>query len=123
MLRLVTFSNYTAHSAPLFKSLNILTINDIYKIQTLKFVYACLSKSNPSQFHDYFLYSSTKLYTHCIRERLLNTPQPRTVTYGKKSIKYEGAVLWNNLPISIRTLSTLKQFVKKSKTLMISSYV
>ena len=122
-MRLITFSHYTAHSVPLFNSLHILTIYDIYKIQTLKFVYTCLKKSNPPQFHDYFLYSITTHNTHCTRDHLLNTPQPRTVTYGLKSIKYDGAILWNNLPPIIRNIVSPKQFIIKTKNLMLSLYV
>ena len=123
VVRLITFSNYTAHSDPLFNSLHILTIIDIYKIQTLKFVYACLKKSNPSQFHEYFLYSITNLNTQSSRNHLLNTPQPRTVTYGLKSIKYDGAILWNNLPSNIRNIVSPKQFIVKTKNLMLSLYI
>ena len=45
VVRLITFNDFSyikPHSPPLFNLLNILTIHDIFKIETLKFVYDCL---------------------------------------------------------------------------------
>ena len=43
------------HSVPLFNSLKILAIHEIFKIETLKFVFDCLSKNNLPQFNNYFI--------------------------------------------------------------------
>ena len=43
-------------SEPLFKKLKILKVKDIYKMNTLNFVYDSLTKSNPDQFHSYYKY-------------------------------------------------------------------
>ena len=67
-------------SSPIFKSLNILKIQDIFNAETLKFVYESVNKLNPSQFHDYFHYSSNLHNTAAFRNGNLNTPQVRTVT-------------------------------------------
>ena len=85
-------------SSPIFKSLNILKVQDIFNTETLKFVYDSVNKSNPSQFHEYFHYSTNLHNTAANRNGNLNTPQVRTVTYGLKSIKYTGCILWNDLP-------------------------
>ena len=60
VVRLVLFKDQfpsqacpSAHSRPLFKDLKILTVNDIFKLETNKFVFGCLQTKNPTQFHNY----------------------------------------------------------------------
>ena len=102
-------------SAPLFKNLNILSIYDIFNVETLKFVYDSLTKANPTQFHNYFIYPTNSYNTAANRNNNLNIPSVRTTTYGIKSLKYTGSLLWNNLPSSVRNVSSRKQFSKKVK--------
>ena len=45
----------------------------------------------------------------------LNLPRPRT-DYLKRSFSYGGAQLWNNLPESIRTIKSFKNFKKAIQT-------
>ena len=40
----------------------------------------------------------------------LNLPRFNTVQYGKNSLQYLGAKLWNNIPISIKRSSSLNTF-------------
>ena len=44
--------------------------------------------------------------------RKLNLPEPRT-NYLKRSFSYSGALLWNSLPESIRTIRSTEQFKKE----------
>ena len=77
---------------------------DIFNVETMKFVYDSVNKTNPS----------THLYnTAAIRNSNLNSPLVRTVTYGIKSLKYTRSVLWNTLPITIRNTPPRKVFTKK----------
>ena len=110
------------HSAPLFKGLKILNIYDIYKVETLKFVYDSLRKSNPPQFHSFYSYPSNQTSTAANRDFNLNTPQVRTSTYGLKSLKYTGVMLWNDLSAVIRKLPAKKSFGKAEKKLFLENY-
>ena len=60
-VRLLTFNDVypveagpLIQSAPLFKELGILTINDIFQLLTAKFVHDCINLNCPSQFQNYF---------------------------------------------------------------------
>ena len=46
VVRLVTFNDPTSHSLPLFKELEILTMFDVYKVETSKFVFESLNHTN-----------------------------------------------------------------------------
>jgi len=109
-------------SAPLFQELNILNIHDIFKVETLKFVYECINKTNPLQFHNIFSITSTRQNTAYTRNNKLVTPQVRTSNYGLKSINYTGAFLWNEHPGTICSSKTKKIFSKKLKKELLKSY-
>ena len=40
-IRIISFSELKSHSEPLFKSLNLLKLNDVIELQILSFVYQC----------------------------------------------------------------------------------
>ena len=45
-------------SNPLFLKLEILKIQDLFKVKIGKFIYKCLNKNTPINFHDWFLLTS-----------------------------------------------------------------
>ena len=84
-------------SDPLFKDCGILKVDGIYKLSTLNFVYESLNKLNPNQLNTYFNFPSDALNTAANRDKNLDPPMVRTVTYGLKALKYAGCILWNDL--------------------------
>ena len=107
---------------PLFKILNLLNIFDIFKIETLKFVYSSINRISPTQFQTYFNFPSYLHQTTGIRNKNLIIPQVRTTTYGLKSIKYTGAYLWNNLHLDNKSLSSKNLFIKSIKKDFLEKY-
>ena len=111
-----------SHSSPLFKELDILTIYDIFKIESLKFVFDSLNSVNPTQFHNYFVYPTNPYNTTSNRNHNLNIPLARTTSYGLKSLKNIGAHIWNDIPLSIRSTNSRNQLIKNSKKMYVSLY-
>ena len=109
-------------SDPLFKKLGILKVHDIYNLTTLKFVYESLNKLNPNQFHTYYNYPIGLHNTAANRDRNLDPPMARTVTYGLKSLKYSGCILWNDLPNDKRSAKSKSVFSILIKKHIINSY-
>ena len=103
------------HSGPLFKDLELLTVFDVFKCETLKFVYQSLKKINPPQFHSFYSYPTTTHDTAAVRNRDLNTPSVRTSTYGLKSLKYVGTLLWNSISNSLRNAPSKMSFARSVK--------
>ena len=71
-IRVITFSKYLAHTEPLFKNLNILKVEDIFRLQQLKFYYRFIIVTLP----DYFLSLSFSGNTHPYRTRKRHELQP-----------------------------------------------
>ena len=53
-IRLITSSKYNAHTSPLFKKLNLLKLEDIFKVQCLKFYYKLKNETVPQYFRNMF---------------------------------------------------------------------
>ena len=50
IIRIITCSKYNAHTDPLFKRVNVLKINDVFKLNALKFYYKYTNNELPSYF-------------------------------------------------------------------------
>ena len=126
-------------SEPLFKTLEILKFDDIFKVSIAKFVYSSLARENPSVFwawftyshliHNYATSSSTQVNrTHYFdvgtveNTRFLFTKRSHLVNYGGKMIQVYGPTLWNSLPKEIHDCSSLSTFKDKVKKYYISQY-
>ena len=97
IIRIMTFSKYRQESRPLFQSLGFLNIYELNFYLIAIFVHSYLHGNLPSVFKDYFSTNDT-IHTYNTRSsRKLHISYKRT-NYGKFSIKYKGAQIWNSLP-------------------------
>lgn len=123
-----------AHTAPIYKKLNILKVNDVFQYQIIRFVYDSLNKISPYQFHDWFIMNSNN-HDHATRSNatldaelvLVSTnnlfvPFARTSHYGLKSVKIKGPSLWNEVPYNIRKINSRNMFKRALKKHFILLY-
>ena len=127
IVRMVTFTDKfprpigpLAHTPPIFHELEILTITDVFKVQTAKFVYNCVNVLAPVQFRS-FLHLLTLIIIQLPQEMKVYIYH-RTTNYGLNSIKNIGARIWNHIPINIRSNVSVKSFTKNLKQHFLSSY-
>ena len=123
IVRMITFTNKfprpigpLAHTSPIFHELEILTITDMFKLQTAKFVYNCVNLLAPIQFRSFFT------FTNASRNENVKIPHARTSNYGLNSIKNVEARIWNHIPINIRRNVSVKSFTRNLKQQILSSY-
>ena len=74
-------------------------------------MYKILNGLAPQYLRNIFKNRATP-YTLRDNEAKLNLPKPRT-NYLKRAICYDGASLWNSLPLDIRCSSSLGEFRSK----------
>ena len=138
IVRLITFSDKRQidysflPSNPLFCKLEIHKIHDIFKLCLSKFIFKCLNKMTPTNFHSWYQLTSL-LNKHdtrskfvdienSIETRTLFVPTARTSHYGLKRLKVLGPKLWNSLPPLLRINESLNNFIKKLKNILIINY-
>ena len=98
-IRIMTFSDFNAHTHDIFKDLKIIKVKDVIKMQQLKIVYDFLNNSLPSDLMSLFIRSSDihpNFELNSSINNLLYIPRISTTTYGIKSIRYHCAKLWND---------------------------
>ena len=71
-------------------------------------VYKITAQSGRSFLYD--LYQQKETPYNLRDNQQLKQPPYHTITYGKHSLRYEGAKLWNTLPHTMKEATTLSQF-------------
>ena len=93
VVRAIIFNNFATPSAPIFLTLRLLKLQDLFEMKLLAFVYEAVNKFSPSCFHDFFDVLS-QVHQHDTRQArkgdILLT-RKNTLQYGLKSIRYAGA--------------------------------
>ena len=119
ILKIITFNKVTVSSAPLFDSLQILKLRDLFKLQVISFVYECLNTLAPIYFREYFtsIQSIHSVGTRQSKKGDLYALRCNTTQYGLRSIHYSGVRIWNSLPVEIRNSQSLPNFKKKNESL------
>ena len=122
-------------SDPLFFKMEILKVQDIFRLRITKFIFLCLNKKTPSNFYSWFNLTNNDTHNHntrskyididkSIKTRSLFVPIARTTHYGLKLTKVLGSKLWNNLPSILRVdnFTSSTTFIKKVKNHLIQLY-
>ena len=143
VVRLITFQDKfydyrgpRAHTAPLFKELNILKFEDVFVLRTVQFIHDCLNGNAPTLFNSWFKLTKD-VHKHTTRsitqtddsnsESIVNNnifiPFVSTTYYGLNSIKVSGVKLWNKTPYkSIRIIVSHSLYETKMKKFLLSTY-
>ena len=113
IIRIITNSVFNEHTPPLFKSLNILNLVDLSKINIASYMFKTINTSvNYTQpAHNY----QTR------NKNLLSIP-PHKITLFKHSLMYSGPNIWNTLPMHIKQSTGLSSFRNKYKKHLLSFY-
>ena len=138
IVRLITFCDNRQEdysflpSNSLFYTLKLHKIHDIFKLNVSKFIFKCLNKSTPinfhswykltSQIHNYNTRSKFANYQNLIKTRTLFVPTARTTHYGLKLLKVQGSKIWNELPPLLRISDHINNFIKELKIILLESY-
>ena len=127
-------------STPLYKELNVLKFDDIFRINIAKFIFQTLCELTPVVFENWFIYThmvhshATKSSTSIVCEHYFDVgtvQQTYTLyvnkgnleNYGKKLIKVSGPLIWNEIPMEIQDAGTLPTFKFHLKNYYIEKYV
>ena len=121
-VRLLTSSDYRAHTSNLFQTLNILTIFDIYSYQLGVFMYKIDHNCLPSVFQYFFKLNSDDHYHFTRSWNKIHVSSINT-EINRKSIVYSGVKFWNNLDATIKNALSLHTFTYHLKRHLLSNIV
>ena len=121
-IRIVVHAPFLAHTKPIFSSLKLLRVNDMYNFQVGIFMYLshhCLLPKSllelfflNSNFHNYSTRSANNYHL----------PKSHTAFF-QRTIIYTGPHLWNSLPCAIRNSKSLNIFKSRYKQYLLNTYM
>ena len=106
-MRIMTFSEFKAHSEPLFKKLEILKFKDSIVVNNCLFVYDYLNNNLPRSFTKTFIRTSEQ-YAYKTRQATtgkLYIPYYNTTTFGLKCIYKRCIDSWNELSTQLNSMN------------------
>ena len=121
-MRAITKHRSYERITPIYRKLQILKINDLFKLETAKFMHQFSDKSLPAPFEKYFT-RTTFVHRHSTRKSERNDyflPHFSTSRL-QRSIKFSGVKIWNSIPNKLKNLS-LKNFISEYKLHLINQY-
>ena len=123
-VRILAFKPYISHSTPIFKTLQILKIEDLYTIQLYKLYYKLRNNLLPSYFHTFIPYYHNDQHTHDLRYTILRLPMTRR-EYFAECTKYQFLKLireTSQTDLDRSTQSTIFQFASYFEYSLINGY-
>ena len=115
VVRIISFSDYKAHTGPLFRKLKILTLTELYHYFTAMHIYKVSHRLLPIVFMKEFTFSKGErnhynLRSQCHRKRICGT-----------SMRNSAPKLWNLLPNEIKNANSIYIFKRRMKKYLICS--
>ena len=113
IIRIITSSDFLAHSDPLFYQTKILRLRDIYRY--------CLGIHMFRRHREGDIAYPSHHYE--TRTRNLAIPQFQRLAQCQRSLCYNGPVCWNGIPLAIRSATSLSLFKKRYKDYLLTAYI
>ena len=124
-IRIITLNRYNAHTDPIFKSLNILKLNDIFILNQLKFYHKLINNNLPKYFYQFQINENRLVHQHYTRTASCIHTLKVNHTFAKKCIRYNLPVIINNTKKNIKEkvyTHSLKGFSTYIKKICIDKY-
>ena len=129
-LRIISFSDFRAHSFPLLLDFKLLSFFDFVKYLNILFLFKLLNQKLPLPLLQSLkfkrLNDSDRHNVIRCKSGLLKIPEVNTVTYGNYSILYQSILVWNEIQkyLAFDDISTLTlgRLIELIKLYFLSSY-
>ena len=120
-IRIISRSNYLEHTAPLFKSLKLLTVYNVYDLSCILFMYKCLSCKYAPELRTR-IKKNSECHDHNLRNRNLfrNTDIVR-LKICQRSFLNHGINLWNSLTPDIRQNNSIYRLKNTMKVNLLNN--
>ena len=121
VLKILYNKDFMTPTNTLHKELELLKVDDIFQLKILQFIHKHKNKKLPKIFVNLFI-TNANVHDHVTRfHQNIYVNDVRTEN-GKKSIKYYGAKVWNNLNLNTREISSPFLFKSTLRSAYINKY-
>ena len=102
-IRTITHSNYIAHSEPLLKDLNLLSVKDLMDLKLIKFLHKLYHNNLPIYFSNYMPHLEKRETRYNLRSHRLPVPRV-THVYAESCLLYKLVEMKNKLATSYKLI-------------------
>jgi len=118
IIRIITKSDFRAHTAPLFQNYNLLNLKNIHLFQIGQFMFSFQNNLLPKCFNNLF-HKNSDVHNYNTRQKD-NYRTIKTRTNIKQfTISCEGAKVWNSIPHELKSTTSQTSFKLKFKKYLI----
>jgi hypothetical protein len=120
--RIVTLTKTSSHITPVLYDLHWLPVSQRITFKVLLLVFKCQNNMAPPYLQDLIRSYQPTRSLRSAGQSLLHVPLVKASSYGDRAFGVAGPRLWNELPIELRTVSSLTMFKSKLKTYLFKQY-
>jgi hypothetical protein len=120
--RIVTRSKPSCHITPILCDLHWLPVCKRVTFKILLLVYKCQNGIAPPYLQELISSKRSSRSLRSADHQLLHIPFTRNGTFADRAFGVAGPRLWNDLPLEIRTVSTVETFKSKLKTFLFKEH-
>ena len=110
-IRIISDSDFYAHTTPLFHQLGLLKFPDIYRYFVALYMYKSQTESLQTRQHRYET-----------RNRDFIRPTFHRLTLSQHALSFKGPSVWNSLPDSLKQIDSLPKFKHNLKSHLLMQY-
>lgn len=114
-VRVINKKSYRSHTDPIYKSLEILKVQDLYELNVLLFMHDYKFNKLPVSFADNFNLNSESLCRVTRQSNLYHIARPRT-NFSSKLPSYIFPTIWNKQINNVKTFNSKKKLKLHLKT-------
>ena len=118
----ITFSDYYAHTNPLFTKLKLLKLCEIYSYFMCILIYKYINSQLPSNIFDAFFTLTTSIHDYKTRHHSNLRPALHNTKASSFCIRVQGPKIWNSIPQDIKDCKLLNPFKYKLKNYLLATY-
>ena len=120
-IRAINGLNYNEHTNDYFKLMNILKIEDQYKLQITTFIHKLLNLDTDCNLATKLIKNS-QVHHHGTRQENKLNIRPINKARSKFSLIHNGGKIWNTLPEKLRKFDSLSKFKIHTKSHFLDNY-
>jgi len=120
--RIFTLTRTSSHITPVLYDLHWLPVSHRITFKVLLLVFKCQNNITPRYLQDLIRPYQPTRTLRSTGQSLLHVPHIKESSYRDRAFGVAGPRLWNELPIELRTVSSLHTFKSKLKTYLFKQY-
>ena len=97
-IRIIANRKYNSHTEPLMKKLEILKLEDLFKLNILKWYFRFTNKQLPCYFTDYQIKQQSEIHNHNTRNNSLVSQPVTRIQAAKYCLRNHISVVLNSMP-------------------------